>query len=470
MDGWPKIQLVATPDVGATVLYDFNVDPRRRSTSHEGFDLGAPDWPGRPGQQGGVEGYRTIRFTHYLDAKDATAAGVALSALGQRLTVPFNWLLIQQRAGVTPTWAKVWRSTPGALSWNDVQSDAAAAGRYSVEVSFTADPYLVGASITLANAVTVNNDPASGTNPNRYSLATVIGDAPVPAIVTATPNTAQDGSLRLLGITAGAATATVWQVGTGDGWTVGNYAAATTDAAWSGGSYRATTLGSGGATPNRGTLSTSKTMQPGRYYMLVRAGQAAAATSTFQFTFYAGPLGLSTVSDTWTVAAGTGAAQWHPVGLVTFPQGAAQSVAYLAAEPTISASVQLNVDRISGTNQINVDAIALIPVPDGTATLSYAVFTAGDFSITADIVDSEQELVYARNTSTNVLMTRPAISFGGFPVLTPGANVLHLYGALVGSSASASSAGAGTTSRGDTITTSHTVTVKYRPRWFWPRP
>ena len=81
MEGWPKLQLVATPDVGAAVLYDFNSPLASVATAAEGFDSGAPGWSGQLGQPGGGDDYRTIRLTHRVMADDA-AAVTLLQGLG----------------------------------------------------------------------------------------------------------------------------------------------------------------------------------------------------------------------------------------------------------------------------------------------------------------------------------------------------------------------------------------------------
>jgi len=458
---WPRLALVATPDVGAAVLYEFNLS-RNVKVAHQGFDLGAPEWHGEPGVSGGILDYRTISFTHWVDGGDA-AAVTELATLGQLLTADYGWLLIQQRAAAAPTWLKVWRSSPGGLSWDDVRVDSAVQGRYGITLSFTAESLLVGESVTLANAVTVNNDPAAGTNPNRIVLSTVLGDAPAPALVTVTPNTIQDGALRLLAITPGSALPPVWQVGTSDGWSVVNFAAATADADWSAGSYRQST-----ASP--ASVSTTKTVQPGRYMVYVRAGAPVGATGVWEF-YFDGPLvNLRVKSEPFEVInTTTDGAHWHPVGVVTIPQGSILPDDVLVSEPTITVSVAVGATRLSGTGNVNFDAIALLPMSKDVTSLRWMIATETSV-ITADTVDAERELIYSRDTSTSVLLSRPALAKGGFPVLLPGSNVLHLYGALAGASAEGVAMGTAVPNRRDLITTTHTVTVTYRPRWLWPRP
>jgi len=624
MDGWPKVALVSSPDTTATILYQFNTT-RKAHVGHAGFDSGTAEWSGEPGAQGGTEGYRSIRFTHYVDGSDA-AAVTALTTLSRLLMADYGWLLIQQRPTATPVWAKVWRSTPGALSWDRILlDDGAVAGKYGIDLELTADPHLYGEEITLATGIVVNDTAVSTANlltANQASMETdvsnwsfntalgardagtsvassstrahvgtksllatwsttsignyvqtslttiigvrylisawvwvptgspnvrlsnvfdyasaftsvkdawvqlsveftaiatttqvgidqvastngqqcwiddvsvtqvgaasqlilpdAVGDAPAPAVVTVTPTTRTDGALHLLHTTPVLATGTAapvaWQVGTSDGWSTGaidpKFAAPTTDADWSGGSYRATS----GVTVGTGAyLNGSKTIQPGRYLVLVRAGQATGGTGAWRFTFYAGPLNQTIVSETWTVIAGSAdQAHWHPVGIATFPQGSTLPPAVLAAEPTITADVALLATLMSGSGTLNVDAIVLLPVSEDSRTLRWGL-SSYDSTITADTVDGELEQIYSRNPADSKLKIRPTIAMGGFPQLVPGPNALHMLGGLAGgqfasNAAEAGLAGSVPTNQPDLITTTNQVTVTYRPRWLWPRP
>lgn len=465
---YPKVQIVASPDPGATVLYDFNVDPTRK-VGRDGFDAGYPEWRGEPGTVGGVDDYRTIQFTHLIDAVDDTTARANLIKLGQLLLADKGWLLIQQRASSNPRWARIWRSSPGALSWDRVQirtttGSGAAKGKYAFDLALEADPFLQEASVTLASG-TITNDPASGSF--QLALPDVLGDAPAPAIVTMTPSARADGALHLLQcapvLAAGTGAPIVWQVGTGDGWSVSAMAAATADADWSGGSYRQTT----GAAASVGG---SKTVQPGHYRAFVRAGAPAAATGVWRFGFYSSPLSAPVVSESWQIVAGSAdEAQWHPVGIVTFPLGAALADSVLAVEPAITVTVAMTIDRISGTGNLNVDAIVLLPVSDEATSLRWAVFcNVADTSITNDIVDGDQQIIYSRDPGDSKLKTRPPVAMGGFPVLQPGPNVMHILGALVGGKADGDGVLATVPSRVDLITVTTAVIVTYRPRYLWP--
>jgi len=468
---YPKVQLVASPDVNATVLYDFNVDTTRK-VGRDGFDPGVPEWRGEPGVNGGSYDYRTIRFTHLLDATNDTTARASLATLGQRLQAASSWLLIQQRQSSAPTWAKVYRSSPAALSWDRVQirttaGSGPAAGKYAIELSLTAEPLLVGALET-AGSGTVSNDPASGSF--LLPLSTVKGDAPAPAIVSVQPSARTDGALHTLHVTpelaAGTASPILLQVGSSDGWSVSNFGSGVPDADWSGGSYRQTTTGTAG-------LSRTSTIQPGNYIAYVRAGGPVGAAGVWQFILASSVLGNRFVaSDPYTVIAGTDAAQWHRIGRLNVPQGTALTPEQLAAEATVSTFLLLLCNRVAGSGNLNVDALLLVPVSDNSTNLEWMVAaTAVDTAVTRDVIDADQRVIVARDTSTGALKYRPnPVARGAYPVLQPGANVMVMLGACAGGAADATALLADVPNRGDVIGVTSTVTVTYRPRYFWPQP
>lgn len=451
---WPRIALVATPDVGAAVFYEFNLNPRIQ-VAHQGFDLGAPQWNGEPGAQGGTEGYRTINFTHWVDGGDA-AAVTEMSTLGQLLTADYQWLLIQSRSGAAPTWAKVWRSTPGALSWDDLRIDKAVKGRYGIPLSSTADPYLVGANIALATGQTVNNDPAAGSNPNVLVLGAVVGDAPAPAVLSVdNDNKASRTALHQMAVVpAGYTAPSVLQFGSTESWKVGSSnmaGSATVDAAYSGGSYRATVF-TGAQSLTWGTV----TVVPGDYMALLRI-TPVSATQVIKVSVSAEIGGLHTITTTFSAGAGN-TPRWVLVGTLRIPLGAALPDSIIAGAPSSAYDISVGLDRISGTGEANVDCLVLVPAPWTSRTL----LVENNAAVTGtppQTIDGVNEVVYSRASPTGAFLKDLVAIRGGFPLLWPGqTNALHIYGNVDRSDTT------------DVITHTFGVDVTYRPRWLWPQP
>lgn len=450
---WPRIALVASPDVGASVLYEFNLD-KDVQVAHQGFDLGAPQFNGEPGTSGGVEGYRTVRLTHWVDGGDA-AAVTELGTLGQLLRADYQWLLIQMRSGADPVWAKVWRSTPGSLSWDDIRVSSTVQGRYGIDLSLTADPYLVGASTALATAQTVNNDPAAGTNPNRLTLGTVLGDAPAPAVLSIDNDSKANKTAlhHMTVVPAGYTGPSVLQFGSSEPWVAGraNMAASgTSDVTYSGGSYRATAF-AGGVASTWGTV----TVTPGDYLALLRCTPTSTSL-VFKVSVVANLQNVAPVSV--TVIAGAASARWALVGRVTIPNGAALPDDVLVGAPSAAYDIDVDLERLSGTGEVNVDCLVLVPTPSTARTL----MVENNETVTGQppqTIDGVNEVVYSRASPTGAFLRDRVAVMGGFPLLWPGqTNALHIYGNVDRSVTS------------DSISNTFAVDVTYRPRWFWPRP
>lgn len=319
--------------------------------------------------------------------------------------------------------------------------------------------WLDDVQVTLVNA----------TSPTQVVLPDVIGDAPAAAVVTVTPGQRTDGALHLMHTTpvlaSGTAAPVTLQVGTSDGWTPDGVGSASTDPDWSGGSYRQTSAATG-------KLVKTITIQPGKYLVLMRAGAPSGATGVWRFAFRAGPLAPRATSDPIAViAGGADQAHWHRIGVVQVPQNSTLPPETLAAEPTISTEVGFLFERVSGSGNVNLDCLLLLPVSDDSSTLLWLVAASvADSSITADTVDGEQELLYSRDPSSGVLKPRPSSAQGGWPRLCPGPNALYLLGGTSGGAALGTTLGSEVTDRPDAITWSQLVTVTYRPQYLWPAP
>lgn len=234
--------------------------------------------------------------------------------------------------------------------------------------------------------------------------------------------------------------ATLAQVGTGDSWTAGtDTGAAVTDAAYSGGSYRAVSFATDAALASR--LTGTTTAPEGEYRALLRVARSDLDT-TLSLRLNNGRV----VRLTRPASGAAGHATWIDLGSFVITEGE---------------SLDVQVGRDSGTGEAHLDALLLLPVrelddPQRVSTCLVAEFgevpPAG-----STIFDGERQNVVVRDT-TGAQSALP-LTAGHYPQVRPGeGNVLHLLEqtALDGS---------GYGDNPDSIATTAEVTLTYSPRW-----
>lgn len=467
----PQIALVSAPSTDATVLYTFNVADDRASTAGSGFTLGAPQWEGEPGVTGGSDDYRTIQLTHWIYPRrgdDASSVRTALDTLGRLLLADKTWLLIRQRPTSTPVWARVWRSTPAEMGFDDLQiGDTEVAGRYALNLTLKADPYLVGAQVQLANGVTVSFDPANGTNPCQYVLPAVVGDAPAPLVAAFDWPNARHGYRQFLGTSTVAPT--FFQLGTGDGMTVDADTSVASNAIYSGGSARSTSFATVATMLDRMT-GNGPALAPGRYKVFALCRRSSTGT---QFAIRFGQkvtLAYAyqrTVQAAWVVG-GTDPDHhraWVEVApLVDIPQGTGVD---LSPETiTVTPDIAIGLQRTAGSGAVQVDCLAFIPVRD-SLFVSHEEIGPGGSSLFREYHDAELEALYVRAGLTGALVPAlAAVVEGGYPTVVPGAgNVLTLLSQTHPTRVFSLYQNAP-----NVISQTATLRAWYRPLWLWPRP
>lgn len=464
--GFPNVRFVASPDEGADTLYECNVSLEDKYVGHDGFDAGAPTWSAEPGAVGGVEGYRTLTFSHYINA-DPGIAAIAFRDLARILLASDAWLRVQMTASSPPVWFRTWRSTPGGMSLERVMlaTGGVASGKYAVPLTLTADPFAVGALLTLATG-TVNNDPVAGTNPNVLLLGAPVGDAAAPAVVTvdkwATSN--QTNLIQITTIPTGYTAPYRVNIGTGDALTtllsVGSPA---TDSTAVGGSHRQASLSGTGTWEDGTTVTTMSAfdvelpdLPAGDYLVYVRL-RPSDTTAVAEIAMQIGHSGM-VFYRTLHAMIGPDPVQWRwlAMGLVQFPVGVTIPTGMRLAAPTVTdAAVRMTARRTAGAGGIDFDAIALIPSSPTSAAL--AISHSGTDTAGPETVDSEIEDVYKLSGGA-YLPTNLEVA-GGFPYLHPGqAHALHRFEQIQGSAV------------GDRKDASEPVTVSYRPRYLWMQP
>lgn len=468
---YPLVKFTATPAAAASVRFDFNVDSGTMKTypDADAFDLGGVQLEGDPDALSVEYGLRTITFDLVVEGTHAQALAQQ-AAVARELLRAENWLMYQQDASSNPVWFKTFRAEPGSLSFERVDN-ARTRNTWVIGVTLHAEPFAYGERVTLG-AVTVNNNPASGTNPCSWTTATILGDAPAPCRVQVNPSNsgAMPGYRWMISHAAlGAAyTPVFWQIGGSDGWTAGTgTSASTADAAFSGGSYRAVNAsftsmftrisGNAPSTPTRG-----------RYKVLLRFARTDTS-AVWEFAFGQNVGANYIMGDTVTSSDSNQTsswATWVDLGEFSFPRGVGQVPDDMAATP-ITPNIALQARQVFGSGtEIRLDCIALIPVDiagqvQGSTMFTEFTRTGIDSSGGLGVWDSDEEAFWAFNSSSGLYTPMPAIE-GGFPTLVPGAtNVFHLLQQVNGNDPFF---GEDAT---DSISVSTSVVLSYHPRWLY---
>lgn len=439
---YPLVQYVASPDAGAEVLFDFNVD-LAQFVGHDDLTWGAPEWQGEPGSVGGQDDYRTVQFDHFYEGSKPEAY-LDMSALARVLQRPEGWLLVQMASTSEPRWFHVWRSSlPESSPEQVLLRNGQPSGRYRIGVALTADPYLVGERITL-DTVTIANDPTAATNPMGALLPEILGDAPAPLRIKG-PDGAV-GNRFLLAVATGDDAATYGlDIGTGDAVTPGtDLSDPVADAAYAGGSYRQITFATEAGDALR--LSVSSPLLPlGDYMVLVRVTPNAPGVGTW--SLHLDPDGAPVTMDGRST-------RWVPLGIRR-------------------AGATVPVDVEAGTSSLGVDLYAAQTPPNPSALLNVDAFlfipTGSTEVLTDDVVrdagtafwwDGDDEMIWA--TSGASLLDRESSLTGVFPRVAPGeTNRLTVLLSLLGEHNSIVV---------DSPATESDFDLSYRPRHLWPAP
>lgn len=458
---FPLAQFVDGPSATAALRYDFTMQTASLRTlvvGGDGLDLGAPPFDGEPGGVGGRYGYRAMRFTQRVIGSK-TDALARMNTLARELLRSDNWLRVQLDPTRTPVYFKTYRTEPGALSLEHIET----AGAWDITVPLVADPFAYGPRVTLAN-VTIFQNP-SGTNPMRYVLPAIKGDAPTGLRFNLAPaNNAGFGSQWLVGCIAGAASMedTVVTIGTGDIFSINVDAAPITtgDAAFFNSDYRTLTLP--GTDPFKLVASTFPVTARGRYKLMLRCELTGNATYKIWAVQRLGA--TSTQFATPVVASGETFRGWLDLGEFSFPLGSNVSDDQGA---TFSGPnfLYFYATTIAGTGTAKVDAFKLVPVDGPTVSsatlLKFRTLFTGVFNTARNLtLDGDDETYWAKVNATGDAYPLLLEQAGAYPVADPASaqNLLVIMvldrGTTPGASPHVSDTGAQTT-----------LGVSYYPRY-----
>lgn len=469
---YPDIRLVDAPAATAATLLDFNdtaATPYRDVV--DDFSPGAPSPDGDPDAIDPLYGEREVSFTFRIKGTKPQATAL-LSTLARRLLLGPGWLRFQLTESDEVRYYRILRANPGDVSMENIQTTSTTKAEWwMLAVSLPCEPFSYGER-TVLSAITINNDPAAGTNPCRAVLPAILGDAPAPLRIAMNPSNAAvlSGFRHMFSVLSTNTTVPgpiVWQVGGTDGWTAGtDTAASSADSASSGGTRRLVSFATDATMATRLSGSAPASLPAGKYKVLVRVARTDTS-STFAMRFgqsvaFSYRYGDTAVMDRAPSTA-NGHATWVDLGEFQHPFGhnAPRGQEGFAATPDVAFQAQ----RLTGAGSMSVDAFLLVPVDSNDTIQSKTLFAEFNlFGIDVNggygVFDADEEAVWAFSQFGVAANGTVSESVGKFPTAIPGAvNTLHMLQQV---NARRPFFNADTP---DLITASTVLTISYHPRY-----
>lgn len=472
---YPLFKLTSAPDVSATVLFDFNnVDSPSQQiyVNAGGFSIGVPSLAGDPDSIFPQYGSRTVSLGVSIVGSRAYAMGKVSVAAG--LLLRDNcWLMFQLSSTTQPAWFKLYRPQPGDLSFDGLDLDRTK-NTWGWQISLPAEPFAYGARVTLG-PVTINNNPAAGTNPCSYVFPAIKGDAPAPLTAQIYPG-AETCSNALLGVAplpSSWAGPYVWQSSAfGPG--VDTSATETTDSTFSASNYRSISFSTSQALVPRLSGVVPAMPPRGRYRLLARVARSDTSSAFTVQGAIKQQTGGTVAGSIQTVSGPSTAATWATLvdlGSFAFPAGGDLPTLPTLSGSSVPAELEFRAGRTSGTGSLRVDYFLLIPeMVNGEAARNLRIDNSanGFWGSPWDslVVDGDSDRTAWLYISSEAFFAAPALS-GGFPVVTPGfTNVLHFI-PHIDPTAIVNGGLGGTLNNADSISATTQVTLSYHPRWLF---
>lgn len=449
----PTVRLDLSDGVTWSTRYgsEFPPPPMRRSVSSSMLASGDH-------VQAASFGNRQIILSLVLETADANAAATQLQLLARELDRPSNVLRWQPATATKPVFFRTLRSP-----LDDVKAEVPGLLELSVEIM--AEPFAYGVKETLP-PVAVSNDPTTGC---YFDANSIIGDVETPLYISFPASSVIAAGRRqtVLAVRRRGVPANMPWLIPAQSMTL---AASTTlpgnDAAFSGSGNnyaRATSLTAGFVTRMTSAVfpATATVDARGKYrvYVRYRKGNSAAEVRLGIAVSGDGVNWLEYDRDRVVLGAGT-APRWADLGVVQIPLGDDPGVDGMSGIDLASRGIQfaIQIAQTAGTaTNLDADCLALMPADDRFCR----VLWPGTSGPTSMILDSSRyPRVYGLDAGGATYSTQLRGMDSGTPMVTPGA-ANRVWMLLDGGS---------TSTAGDSIASSATVTPYYWPCYVTVRP
>jgi hypothetical protein len=377
------------------------------------------------------------------------AAATIVQNLSRELNRETNLLKVQLTGMSSPVFFQTKRASSYVLSMLRMLLTENA----TAQLEIPAEPYALGLEESLGT-ITVNNDPAAGTNPLRFDVAaaSVKGDAPTPLYIRTTSSLA--GATILLATRRRGAPASGVYFVQAENATNGTDTADQADANASGGNEVRTTFATQTGYADRITATlpsaTAGADLRGQYRVFVRHQKSATGSVMRGRLRVAGVIDGPevTIPDSTTY-------QLVDYGLLQIPFGSDKDRdGYGAALAAGGVSCAVRLSRPSGSGSADSDYILTLPADAEFAVVSWPANPVGP----QWVFDGPNDDVYWRGTAGtthNVGASGglfPSCS-GGLPMVSPNQDNRVFFVSVAGA-----------------ITASYALTVSYWPRYLTVRP
>lgn len=431
---------------------EFGMPPMKRSVT--GTML-------RDGEYVGATAYgnRELRLVLDLRATSQDTIALEFQRLARELDRPSNLLKYQPTAATHPVFFRTFRTSIDSHEWNP--------DRRRLTVTLLAEPAALGLREDIG-PITVNNDPAHVTNPMRFDLTGVKGDLETPLVVRYVTSGFNATLPPLaLGVFPGSAPYPV-VLRQAESLTLGTDTTSVAVAGNSGGNVARVSFATNANMVTRLSTSTDFPLAGplggeynGSYRVFVALKKtAAAAGDAFALRMAQTVGGPYQPAVTVPLHGSFADRVMVEVGVYNINNGIPKGIGYDAAAIGTAASTaqfELQAQRVSGTNTLDIDYVLLVPTSYRYGVVSgWINASAGEMVL--DGVNESVGPIVSPFTATPKRDVLPFMSLiGGFPVAPPGDSRFYLLAPETGGFI-------------DSLTATITVRVSYWPRYLHVRP
>lgn len=396
---------------------------------------------------------RTLHIPLVLRAPTADGQATAIQNLVTELNRPNNILMWQPDRATNPVFFRTFRHSP-----DDLVERLYSYRRAMLDIP--AEPFAVGPRIDLS-PVTVNNDPAAGSNGCFWDVTGIKGDVETPVVLRMGADKVFDSTKKqsLFAVRRRGTPSSMPFLVQAEACTQGtNTTTQANDATYSGSSNNFSRCTFTTATNSlRLTLPapTDGTDLRGQYRLWARVKKSVAGDPVLVQAKWGG--GLYT-NDQVTLPAST-LFRWVDLGFVSMPSGQDPVYdGYSNVQQSVSGlTVEFWAARSSGTTTLDVDFFLYVPADDNYLLAKWTSVNNGSYEAVVDGVNEALYILDAGDAIENVGACEPT---GGFPVISPGQTNRIVFLRDIGSTSGASDAITGTTD----------ITLSYWPRYLYIRP
>jgi hypothetical protein len=408
---------------------------------------------------------RVLQLRLAVQAASADALATQLQLLSKQLDKPANILRVAEKTS-TPVYFRTYRVSPRDI--DIITQDKRSA---LVNVDIPADPFGYGPQQVLP-AVTVNNDPAAGSNGMYWDVSGILGDVETPVTINfgySTPFGA--GTLSsAIGIRRGGTVANLPMVLQAESMSsaIADTTLQANDAVMSGAgsNYMRTTFATATAMTVRLTYALHPAVSSldarGLYRVFLRHRQGTGA-DVIQVRLSYGQsdgVGQNYFNDTITLASNTNR-RWTDLGLLPIPAGGDPVYDGISGNKVIArgVSVALAARRVSGSGNFDWDCLLFVPADDRYGTVKWP----NEANIDNVAVDAITDSAYALENTTEIRSTAsPFRRTAGLPYLSPDITnrIVLVLNADPNDSANPN--------QNDVKTHTASVTLRYWPRYLAP--